>query len=104
LPAQIEESPEYPAQVAAYLKKHGSRTLPWGAIVAGGQLTQTRSYRESAARHEVGETAIALLVALGVTEETIDALVGTPAGQLVTRLEELRNATPETASQEIPTT
>lgn len=90
----IEQSPEYPAKVAEYLAKTDRRALPWGTLVAGGHLTMTKTYAETQARHEMGEAAIALLNALGVTNEMIDALVGLPADALLQRLEELRTSAP----------
>jgi hypothetical protein len=92
-----EERPDYPARVAAYLAKHWLRRLPWGAIVvAGGGLTYTHSVAERAARAEVGEVAIAVLGALGVTTEMLDKLADLPhdtaPAALVEALERLRNA------------
>lgn len=74
-----EEDPRYPERVAAYLARNGRRRLPWGAIVAGGGLTYMRSTGERTERAEIGEVAIELLAALGVTEEMLDKLAALPA-------------------------
>jgi hypothetical protein len=73
-----EERPDYPERVAAFLAKHGWRRLPWGSIVAGGGLTVTKSRHEVQARQEIGEVAITLLGALGVTVEMLDKLADMP--------------------------
>ena len=46
MPSQTEEDPEYPAKVAAYLKEHKLKELPWGFILARGSLTAVSTYRE----------------------------------------------------------
>ncbi len=93
MPSLTEEDPEYAAVVVDYLARSGRRRIPWGAIVVAGHLTTTRSTREIHARQEVGETAIALLAALGVSEELVDRLANLPPGaDLVAALEALRAA------------
>ena len=90
----VEERPDYGERVAAYLVKHGLRRLPWGAIVAGGGLRLTKSTRERATRAEIGEVAIALLDALGITGEMLDKLADlphdTPPALLVCTLQDMR--------------
>jgi hypothetical protein len=68
---QVEQSPDYAAKVAAYLEKTQTRRLPWSAIVAGNHLTYTTTYVERTARQELAESAIKMLMELGVTMEEL---------------------------------
>ncbi len=91
----VEEDPEYRAKVAAYLAKsrHGRR-LPWGCILAGGHLTFTTTSAQRTHRAELGETAIRLLMALGVTSAQLEALDEASDGlsplELIQKLEDLQ--------------
>jgi hypothetical protein len=89
-----EERKDYPERVAAFLTKHGWRRLPWGSVVVGGGLTVTKSRHEVQARQEIGEVAITLLGALGVTAEMLDKLADlphdTPAELLVCTMQDMR--------------
>lgn len=102
--ALVEESADYPEKVAAYLAKTGRRRLPWGWIVTGpASGCMTKTSREIQDRYERGDVAIALVVALGVTEEMIDRLAdlrgaagaGATGAELVVALEEMRAFPPE---------
>lgn len=90
-----EEDPEYQAKVAAYLARaHHGRRLPWGCILAGGHLTFTTTSAQRTHRAELGETAIRLLMALGVTSTQLEALDEASDGlsplELIQKLEDLQ--------------
>lgn len=70
----VEEQPDYAERVTAYLAKHGMRRLPWSAVLAHGQLTYSSTVKDRQARGEIGETAIALLSSLGVSEDHLKTL------------------------------
>jgi len=90
-----EEAPDYAERASAYLTKVGRRRLPWGAILVHNHLTYTTSASERAARADLGETAIQLLAALGVTAAQLEALDAMAAGasglELVAKLAELQS-------------
>lgn len=71
----IEESPDYPDKVRAYLAKHNARRLPWGTLISGGMLTVVASHNERRAHEEIAETALALARGLGVTDEQLRTMV-----------------------------
>lgn len=91
---QTEEDPAYPTHVAAYLQRTQRRRLPWGSLVANGHLTVTRSHTERYERSELGEVAIALLGALGISETTLNEIASLPfnasAEDLISKLQEIR--------------
>ncbi len=91
---ETEAALDYPEKVAAYLKKSGARRLPWGAIVSGGSLTYQTTSADRRARAELGETAIRVLYALGVTPAELAELdtlpPEMPPEELVRALEILR--------------
>lgn len=74
MPSLTEEDPEYPEKVKAFLEKRHLRRLPWGFIVAHGQMVATTGTEERRERGYVGETAIRLLRILGITEVNLGAL------------------------------
>lgn len=91
----IEESPDYPARVTAYLAKTGRQRMPWGTVLTGdGKITYNRVTAETSARHDKGETAISLLLALGVSEEMLEQLTAMPwdssPEELIAKLQTLR--------------
>jgi hypothetical protein len=90
-----EEDPEYGKAVQEYLKNFGVRRVPWGGIVVGGMVTHTRSAGERKARAELGETAIFLLDAMGVTASTLEEMTELPwdatGEQLIAKLQEIRS-------------
>ncbi len=97
MPTQIEQDSDYPTKVASYLAHARLRKLPWGCIVSGGHLTFTTTAADRFRRADLGETAIRLLAALGVTFEQLsqidDLPEETPAEDLLLALQVLR--TPE---------
>lgn len=109
--AIVEQQPDYAKAVATYLKRYGlGRRLPWGSLVSSGGLTWKSSTGDRAKRAELGETAIALLSALGVSAAQLEALdammpiVGeVPAEELLAALEALQtNAMPAALSATMP--
>ena len=72
------EATTYLDKVSAYLAKHRLRRLPWGALVSEGHVTMTRTFTERRERAELGEVAIALLSALGVTLPTLNEIAALP--------------------------
>lgn len=74
MPSIAEEQPDYAEKVTAYLAKHGMRRLPWSAVLSHGQLTYSSTAKDRQARGEMGETAIALLSSLGVSEDHLREL------------------------------
>ncbi len=72
-----EESLDYSSQVQTYLDKHGQKRLPWGSIVSGGHLTFNTTSSERIRRAELGEVAIALLEARGVSLELLERVLET---------------------------
>ncbi len=90
-----EEDPEYSSIVSEYLKRTQTRRVPWGGIVVGGHITQTRSFTERRIRAELGETAIALLSAMGVDTKALDEITGLPWNakpeELIAKLQEIRS-------------
>ena len=90
-----DECPSYAARVTAYLEKNQQRRLPWGAMVVGGHLATARTSTDRALRSEIGEVAIALLLAMGVPMALLEALIKstpwnvTPA-ELLARVNTLR--------------
>ena len=65
----------YAARVTAYLEKNQQRRLPWGTMVVGGNLASARTSNDRALRYDIGEVAIALLVAMGVPIDLLEALI-----------------------------
>lgn len=74
MPSLAEEDPEYPEKVKAFLMKRHMRRLPWGFIVAHGQMVGTKGTVERQERAYMGETAIRLLRLLGVTESNLESI------------------------------
>lgn len=91
-----EEEPDYPEKVSEYLGRLGLHRLPWGSIVAGGAVTTRETFTARRARAEVAETAISLLVAMGVSVSTLEEITQTlpwnsSAEQLIAKLQEIRS-------------
>ena len=63
-----EENPEYPTKVREFLEKHNLRKLPYGFIVAHGHMVATKTTIDVRERGYLGETAIAILEAAGISE------------------------------------
>lgn len=103
--ALIDETPSYSDRVTAYLEKNHRRRLPWGTMVVGGHLAPVTTSTKQALRSEMGEVAIALLVAMGLPMALLEALVNstpwnvTPS-ELLAKVETLRTSplTPALAS------
>lgn len=88
-----EEDPDYAGKVAAYLARSHSRRLPWGCIVSGGHLTFTSTSAERTQRAEMGETAIRVLSALGVSATelaALDTLEDQSPAALLAKLKEMK--------------
>jgi len=102
-----EEAPDYAERVAEFLKRSQARRVPWGNFVARGALVCKSTSVERARRSEMGETAIALLEALGVTASQLAAIdasygIGPPApAELLAALEAAQSA-PEPAPAPVP--
>ena len=91
-----EESPDYAANVAAYLKRTQTRRLPWGMYRSGEYLTVNRTVKERHDRAELGETALALLEAMGVPVAVVEEITNTlpwnaTGAELVAKLQEIRS-------------
>lgn len=80
MPSLVEEDPEYPEKVKAYLDKHGLKELPWGFIVAHGHLVAVSTYRERLAR-SLGEVLVVADAVDGPNVSQVAASVKTVAGQ-----------------------
>jgi hypothetical protein len=97
-----ETCPSYAARVTAYLETNQQRRLPWGTMVVGGHLASARTSNDRALRYDIGEVAIALLQAMGVPMNLLEALINstpwnvTPA-ELLAKVNALRTSPPRLA-------
>lgn len=90
-----EEAPDYAEKVTAYLKRTGTRRLPWGSYRSGEYLTVNKTVDERRQRAELGEVALSLLDAMGVPVEVVDEIAtalpwNASGADLIAKLQEIR--------------
>ncbi len=67
------------------------RRLPWGFIMTPGGLVANTAAKDRQHRAELGEAAIRLLAALGITVDVLEEMIDVEeSAALLTKLQEMR--------------